>query len=181
MTMIDTGTVTSSRRRKRKVLSPEEMLASFRTDGATAEEAREAAHDCIFAYVPLKDEGLHGLIMSLVDDALARKVKDPRPATDRAASEAVKQAAVETIRQGFEAKVEAEVTIRLLEWVTPNGKPLAECTGKHCARLSRRCGSFFRELADRLSPSETVGGHYSEWMLQELAKIHRLIGPRAER
>jgi hypothetical protein len=161
------------------------MLASFRSPTVSAAEVRELVHNHILANAEFEDEAERAFVMWLVDDALARKVKDPKPAPERRAAkakaEAEKQHIGESLRRGFEDRIETEVTIRLLEYVTPYGKPLAECTGAECKRLGRRFGSFFGELGDRLTPGETVGAHFPEAALQAIAETHRLVGPRSTR
>jgi hypothetical protein len=170
MTMIDTGTIVT-RRRKRKVLSPEETLATFRTDGASAAEVREAAQNHVVALAAdIKDEAGRNFIAWLTEKALAREVKDPKPATDRAASEALKQTVTETMRQKFEAKVEAEA-IRLLEHVTPNGTKLGDCTGAQCRKL----GGWYLEIAKRLNPSDHVRNHLDDTELLAIAARYRVI------
>lgn len=183
MTMIEPGTGSSkSRRRKQKrAPSPEEMLANFRAQSASAAEVRELAHNHILANSEFEDEATRAFNMWSVDGWLALKVKDPKPEAERRATEAVREQITETLRQGFEQKVEAEATIRLLEYLTPYGKAIGDCTGAECQRLSRRFGSFFSELAKRITRGEMVRAHLSEAELQEIAKTHRLIGPRAMR
>jgi hypothetical protein len=164
-----------------RVLSREEFIAKLRKDdpSANAETIRQRYE--MHCRACIEDDQTLALVMPYVIEGLRRDVKDPKPATDRRAADAVKQQIAETLRKGFEEKVEAEATIRLLEWVTPYNRPLSDCTGAECKRLGRRLGSFFTELGNRLTPSETVGAHFPEAALQAIAKVHRLIGPRATR
>jgi hypothetical protein len=184
MTTIDTSTDTAPRvrRGKRKhVMSPEEMLASFRSPTASAAEVRELVHNHIIEVSEFENEAERAFVLWLCDSDLARRVKDPKSARAKAEAEAVKQQVTAALQRGHEELVETEATRRLLDWLTPYGRPLWQCTGAECARLGRRLGGFFAELAKRLTPGETVGAHFSESGLQEFAKPYRLIGPRATR
>jgi hypothetical protein len=165
MTTIDTSTDTAPRvrRGKRKhVMSPEEMLASFRHPGASAAEVREAAHNHIVTNSVFEDEATRAFNMWAFDGFLALKVKDFKPAPERRAAkakaEATKEQVAETLRRGFEKKIEEAATIRLLEHVTPNGLKLADCTGAMCRNL----GGWYSAVSKRLNPRDHVGNHLDE-------------------
>jgi hypothetical protein len=187
MTLIDVGSAPKVRRRRKRkqVMSPEEKLAGFRSPTASAAEVRELVQNHILSVSEFENEEERAFVMWFVASDLARKVKDPKPEPDRRAAkaeaEAAKQGVVEILGRRDEERIETEATARLLEWVTPYNRPLKDCTGAECARLGRRLGGFFAELAKRLTPGETVGAHFSEFALQEFAKPYRLIGPRATR
>jgi hypothetical protein len=185
-TSTDTGT-TTGRRRTKRTRTPQEMLEGFRTDNpkASAIELREIVRQYIAERAVFEDTETNGLNFYLVERDLAREFKDkpsPEYAREKAAARAaLREQLVQTIARADEERVEAIVTIRLLEYETTYGKPIGDCTGAECARLSRRYGSFFAELSKRITRSETVRAHLSENELQAIARTHRLIGEKAAR
>ncbi len=52
----------------------------------------------------------------------------------------------------------------LLETVMPNGKPLAECTGKECAKF----GGWLSKIAAKIRPADKVGAVLSEVQVRKL-------------
>jgi hypothetical protein len=178
--------VGTSRRRRIHIATPEETLANFRQQHPTADaaELREIARQYILASTVFEDLAANNFTMWLVDKALARTIKDepreidPTKAAERAA---LKQQLIESMARADAERIEAEVTIRLLEYETPYGKQLGDCTGAECTRLSRRYGGFFAELGKRITRSEVVRAHLTETELQAIARTHRLIGEKAAR
>jgi hypothetical protein len=97
----------------------------------------------------------------------ARTPRKPRARIDPEAEGQVEA----QIKAKDDERIEAEVTIRLLDFVTPNGKRLADCTGAQCRKL----GGFFAEVAKRLQPRDHVGEHLHEDELQSIARTYRII------
>jgi hypothetical protein len=175
-TSSDTGTRQSRRRQKYADETGEETLARLRKESpdVSAAELREIARHYVI------DHPSSNFTMWLVE-ALAQVIRD-KPSQEKAAERAARgKQLIATMAEAHEEIVEIQASIRLLEWVTPYGRPLSECTGAECKRLSRRFGSFFDELSKRLTPGETVGAHFPEAALQAIARTHRLIGERATR
>lgn len=186
------ATKTSRRRQHREPYTVEQTLAILREDNpkASAAELRLIAHQWILDRVVFEDEDTRVFVMGLVDGDLHRRIKDPSPTPaqreiSRVERTTLRQKTVETLKQKdeqrIEAKVEAEITIRMLDYQTTYGKALGDCTGAECDRLSRRYGDFFFELAKRITRSETVRAHLTEEELRAIAKTHRLIGEKATR
>jgi len=176
-----------SRRQRTSVPKPEAILASFRerNPDATAAELREIARQYVVENTEFEDIAARTFTLWLVDRALARTITDEKSQSERdvarAERVALKQQLIETMAKADEQRIEVEVTIRLLEYATPYGKQLGDCTGAECTRLSRRYGSFFAELGKRITRSETVRAHLTETELQAIARTHRLIGEKAAR
>lgn len=183
MTMIDTGAEPG---RQQREPGPEDRIRELRREYPLASAAQIRAHYKTWARPQIALEAEHEL-MRIVDDWLLRYVPDERPARrqrteeEREAAKEERRALAERIKAADDARIEIEVKIRLLEWQTTYGKPLADCTGAECLRLSRRYGPFFAEIAKRLNPSDKVRNHLSETELQAIALAHRLIGPEALR
>src|SRR6185295_8094433 len=152
---------------------------------SNAAELREIVRQWIIESTEFEDAAARNFIMWLVDKALARTIADEKPESEREQARAeriaLKRQLVETLAKADEQRIEAEVNIRLLEYATPYGKQLGDCTGAECTRLSRRYGSFFAELGKRITRSETVRAHLTEVELQAIARTHRLIGEKAAR
>lgn len=176
-----------NRRKRTSVPKPEEVLASFRerNPDANAAELREIARQYVAENTEFEDIAARNFTMWLVDRALARTITDEKSQSEREVARvekaALKRQLIETMAKADEQRIEAEVNIRLLEYATPYGKQLGDCTGAECTRLSRRFGSFFAELGKRITRSETVRAHLSETELQAIARTHRLIGEKAAR
>lgn len=184
----DTTTDTpTARTRRTRISTPQEMLARFRTDNPTASaiELREIARQYIAERAVFEDIAVNNLNTYLIEKALAREIKEqPSPDVERekaAERAAMKEQLVQAMARADEERIEAIVTVRLLEYETPYGKPLGDCTGAECARLSRRFGGFFAELSKRITRAETVRAHLTENELQAIARTHRLIGEKATR
>jgi hypothetical protein len=183
----DTDIGTIGRRRRARGITPEETLANFRKQNpdATSTELREIARQYVVANTVFEDLAANNFTMWLVDKALARSIKDepsPEIAREKAAERAaLKQQLIEAMGRADEERIETIITVRLLEYETPYGKALGDCTGAECARLSRRYGGFFSELSKRITRAETVRAHLTESELQAIATTHRLIGEKAAR
>lgn len=183
----DTTTATTSRARRNRTPTPQEMLDRFRSDNPEvgAIELREIVRQFIVEKNVFKDLAANNLMLYLIDKALRREIKEtPLPEIERkkaAERAALKDQLVQTISRADEERIEAIVTTRLLEYETPYGKAIGDCTGAECARLSRRYGGFFAELSKRITRAETVRAHLTETELQAIARTHRLIGEKATR
>lgn len=66
-------------------------------------------------------------------------------------------------------KVESRAKIIFMQMIAPNGKILADCTGKECSKF----GGFFSAVGKEVKPTETVGGALSEQQLVALWRKHR--------
>lgn len=184
---VETGVETAARRRRPHTPTPQEMLASFRKQhpDADAAELRRIAQQHIAERSEFEDLATKNFNMWCVEGHLARAIKD-EPSPEEAAAKTAERAALkEQLLQAVERadaeRIESIVTIRLLEYETPYGKKLGDCTGAECERLSRRYGSFFAELSKRITRSEMVRAHLTESELQAIALTHRLIGEKAAR
>jgi hypothetical protein len=187
---VETNVGTNQRRRGRETATPEETLARLRTENpdATAVELREVAWHYILENF-CKSVAARNFTRWMLEPGLFRNIKEPPPPAaeqERARAQRIEQERqiTETIARGHERKViEAaiDLNIHMLEYETPYGKQLGDCTGAECDRLSRRYGDFFAELAKRITRSETVRAHLSETELQAIARTHRLIGEKAAR
>lgn len=185
------ATNTSPQRRRRQLESARDFLARLRAGfpGDTPEQIAER-------YVS------HVREMNLFDDAqqeiyvldplrewilatIAAEVRKPKPASPevrekrRAQREAIVKAIASKVEKKVEDRAQELFEVRLLEYQTIYGKPLARCTGAECSRLGHRYGEFFAEIAKRLRPSEHVEAHLSEAELQAIAQVHYLLGPKA--
>jgi hypothetical protein len=198
MTILEPGPAPRARRR---VVTPRDFIKQLQTRYPTesAAQIRERYKQQIRDNVLFDDRATEALAMGPLDEWLAVNVSGTgilppasasassprarREATpqDRKEAAQVKETLVAEIVHEHTAVVEAEVSIRLLEYQTTYGKPLADCTGAECRRLSVRYGGFFAELAKRLRPADHVGVHLTEVELQAIARSHRLIGPKADR
>jgi hypothetical protein len=183
--LLDTTPATSSRRQRReRIVSPrdfiKELQALFPDD--SPEEICEQYRQHVREKTRFDDLAIEALVMGPLDEWLKANVggaRRRRAAPERSAQ--AKEMLIGEMAQRHAALVEAEATIRLLEYQTTYGKALGDCTGAECRRLSVRYGDFFAELAKRLRPSDHVGQHLSEAELQAIARTHRLIGPNADR
>lgn len=183
-----TTTLESPRQRQRRNRTgyPHELVARLRREHpkAPADQIRRLYREHVLDLTAFNDPDVEGWVMVPLDAWLLINVRDPaapREPGERAARAAEKEALVETIKRGHQRVVEAEAAVRLLEYVLPNGKTIGDCTGLQCQKLSRRHGSFFAELAKRITRGERVRVHLSEVELQEIARNHSVIGPGAYR
>jgi hypothetical protein len=186
-TSVETGVETTARRRRPHIPTPQEMLASFRRQhpDADAVELRRIAQQHIAERAEFEDIATKNFAMWCIEGHLARAIKD-EPSPEEAAAKAAernaqKEQLAAAIARADAERIDAIVTIRLLEYETPYGKKLGDCTGAECERLSRRYGSFFAELSKRITRSEMVRAHLTESELQAIATTHRLIGEKATR
>ncbi len=67
-------------------------------------------------------------------------------------------------RTAVEARMTAQVRVRLLDLTLPNGKTLRHATGADCAKA----GGFYAEVAKHLKPTEVVDRHLTEANLQDI-------------
>jgi hypothetical protein len=65
---------------------------------------------------------------------------------------------LEIVKAKIIARIKAEAEKITLDLLMPNGKPLRDCTGDDCAHF----GGWYRRLATRVGPLQTVGGVLSE-------------------
>lgn len=184
---METGITTSSapRSRRRQRLDARDQVKKLRAEfpKANAAQIAELYKARVRELVVFDDDDIEAEIMGVVDDWLSLNVKDPRkpPTQKHEGNKIQRRALVDKIAQVDEARIETAIKIRLLDWLTPYGKKLADCTGAECTRLSKRYGPFLAEIAKRLHPSEHVRNHLSERELQAMAATHRLVGPEAIR
>jgi hypothetical protein len=73
-----------------------------------------------------------------------------------------------SVKSAIKKKVETGIKIALLQMEMPNGKKLSNCTGRECAQLSTKVGSWLERVAAKLKPSEIVGDKLSESDLRRL-------------
>lgn len=187
--MIDTGTTTGAGRRRRRDVRPEEQVRRLQGEypKASPAQVRELYKSRLRELVLFDTDAIEFEVMTIVDEWLLRHVTDPAPKSTRSTPEQRqarkrdRDVLVTKIRAADEQRIETAIKVRLLEWMTPYGKKLRDCTGAECLRLSRRCGPFFGEIAKRLAPRDHVGNHLSERELEAIAMTHRLIGPDALR
>lgn len=70
----------------------------------------------------------------------------------------------EKIRQ----RIVEQAQIMLSDMLMPNGKRLAECTGKECQSLGIAVGGWLGRVARKVKPDQAVGEALSEEQLREL-------------
>ncbi len=58
--------------------------------------------------------------------------------------------------------IDAAPKIALLGMIMPNGKPLAECTGKECEDMGPRIGGWLMRISVEVGPDKMVGDVLSE-------------------
>lgn len=113
---------------------------------------------------PQKDQLIHTMIVywhsnawnSLMDDrskVTALRITDPKKVAAKA-------------KAVVEAVVEAKARQLLLDVVTPNGKPLKECSGKELTHM----GSWMSKIGAAIKPNQIVGKVLNE------AQVRRLSG-----
>jgi hypothetical protein len=193
-TNLDPASQPRQRPRRVRVLAPREFIKLLQTQypDDPPEAICEHYKKRVRLSVLFDDRAAETLVMRPLEEWLQNNVagagtadtKPPRNAlTPEQRAEAVetRDALVDQIARKYEELIEAEVTTRLLEYQTTYGKPLGDCTGAECQRLSRRYGAFFAEIGKRLNPHDHVRQHLSEAELQAIARQHRLLGPKADR
>jgi hypothetical protein len=184
-------------RKRVRLRSPREFIDHLRIEqpNATADELIRRYMTQVREHSIFDDAAWEILVLDPLEEWLRANVtgapavaiaarKAANGARERTPAERERRAAltksiVEKIAKEDQQRIEMVVTVRLLEYQTTYGKPLGDCTGSECARLSRRYGAFFAEVAKRLLPAERVRGHLSELELQSIARSYRLIGPGA--
>lgn len=189
---LDPGKEPTPRRRRTRILTPREFIKKLWAEypTASAEDIGEHYKRHLRVNTVFDGPAVEALAMqpleewlrdNVVEGGTTRRPRAPRSPEEQAQRAQAKEALVATIAEHHEALVEAEVGIRLLEYQTTYGKPLGDCTGAECQRLSLRYGAFFAEVAKRLHRSDHVRQHLTEAELQAIARSHRLIGPTAGR
>lgn len=184
--------------KKIRVVEPRDFIARLRAQypGENDDAIRERYKQHVCERAMFDDSAIKRLVMAPLDEWLKSVLDKAPPATplpaapapkpkrsktveEREQARAATNAIVGEIAKRDEKRIEREVTIRLLEYQTTYEKPLGDCTGAECRRLSIRYGVFFAEIAKRLRPSDHVRHHLTEAELQAIAVTHRLIGPKA--
>lgn len=81
----------------------------------------------------------------------AKVVREDRRTRERDVSDAIK-------------KQEEKIVAKLLDFITPNGKKLRNCTGSQCATF----GGWFIKVSKAVKPDQRVGDVLDEEKLKEL-------------
>jgi hypothetical protein len=98
-----------------------------------------------------------------------RVIRDP---ASRAARQKTETAVAGQMKSELREKIIGAANLMLLALVLPNGKKLADCTGRECRALSKKTGSWLKKIADKIKPDERVGDRLSE------ADVRKLYGKR---
>lgn len=179
----ETLTSTTEKPRHRRRLDARDQVKRLRAEfpKANAAQLSELYKARVRELVVFDDAEVEAEIIGIIDDWLSRNVKDTPPAARKPLNKTKTRALVHKIAEADEQRIETAIKIRLLDWLTPYGRKLADCTGAECGRLSKRYGPFLGEIAKRLHPRDHVRNHLSERELQAIAATHRLVGPEALR
>jgi hypothetical protein len=74
--------------------------------------------------------------------------------------------AVAIMKTKIKKRIAEEARLLLLDLITPNGKPLRNCTGQECRAL----GSWYAQLGQKVPANKTVGNCLSENQVYRLWK-----------
>jgi hypothetical protein len=136
--------------------------------------------------LPARDDDPDGyarLVIAPLRELLPHPRPKPTPAQrdaavkKRAESAARTRAIVEKFRAIDDDRIEAIVSVRLLEYQMMNGRALGDLTGAQCRQHADSYGGFLGVLAERLTPRERVRNHFTEVTLQALARQHKVSLP----
>lgn len=173
-TMIVHATGRDQKRAKDKTLT--EFIDELRADNPDVprERLRQIALSDLRTRF-LTDDGWETVIVKLIEEGLRIHVRERRPRAVRPSMKEQRSRIKQDMRQRFDDRVEELVSIRLLGYATLlEGKPLGDCTGADCKKLSIRDRDFYAEIAKRLRPGEHVRNHLSEAELQAIYRDCRL-------
>jgi hypothetical protein len=175
-----TGTDTSSRRRRtRRPKTPFEFIDELKRDnvGATFATLRVLAMKEV-REATLVDDHMTNVVFDYIRLGINERFPDvrrrPVPTLTRQERQDQRARTLDRMGDRLEQVIEARADLRMLEYITLIGKPLAECTGADCRKMATRDRDFYAEIARRLRPGERVGKHLSEDELQAIRRDCRL-------
>jgi hypothetical protein len=176
-TTTSTEKTTSRRRSAQKTRkTPFQFLDELRLNnvGFTAMQLRTVAMKAVREST-LVDEEMEHVVFDFIRLGINARIADKRarrstPSLSVIERQEQRARTKDHMRARLDEHIEGRVQMRLLDYVTLIGKPLAECTGSDCRKMATRDRDFYAELARRLRPGERVGKHLSE---VELQAIHR--------
>jgi hypothetical protein len=167
-TDIDTG-VRGAKRQSWKAANPRELLKRVIDDNPGAD--REGLLHLFRDQMWQEDEA-EEYVDTIIEYWFANNYHSlvgPLPALPR--SREARSRTVE-LAQEIKAKVKAKILERaaivLSDMVLPNGKRLADCTGRECLSMSGALGGLIAKIADKVKPSQVVGQVLTEQQLQDM-------------
>lgn len=88
----------------------------------------------------------------------------PRPGDEKrkAAAQKARIEKQEKIREAVRERIEEKAEALLLEWITPNGKAVGDCTGAEIRQFGNKVAPWLAKIATRVKPSEIVRNVLSE-------------------
>lgn len=174
-TTTDTDTTPNRPRARTKRLTLADWITRLRDEnpGAKAADLRAIAAAEVSTHTRT-DYAFRSVHEQLIADAIRIHITDPREPRMASTTAEERAAAAALMRQGLNEVIEARAALVLMEFITESGKPLGECTGAECRKLSVRSRDFYAEIAKRLTPGEHVKNHLTEPELQAIWRVSRL-------
>lgn len=158
---VDTGTY-GAKRQSWKQANPRDLLKRIVDEMGSAPEADVRAHvfDAVLdGHVP--GDHLTAIIDYWFDNTYRALTFTPKAPEKIKAQKAAQKRQFEEIKEVVKARA---TRMALLEMTMPNRKPLAECTGKDCAKA----GGWLAKIAAKIKPNEKVGAVLSETQVRKI-------------
>ena len=162
MTYIDHGTTGAYRQTWRKG-NPRSLLETIIANNAKANEKR--IHELFWREIEDDKQLLRACVEYWLDNnyhSLTREMAGLPKTTNKPSKPTV--AAVRVVKEHIRERIAHEARLALLDWIMPNEKRLADCTGKECTKI----GGWLAALAKRVPPRKTVGESLSEQQVFEI-------------
>ena len=162
MTMVDTGT-TGAKRQSWHAANPRDLLKQLveRHPNWNKERLLREFTDNVVDNRKYMDAIIEYWFANNYHSLVERP---PQPSAHKAR----KERSVGALTMEIEAAVERKAEIKLLEMIMPNGKPLRDCTGGECIKLSSKIGGWLLRISKRVSKNQTVGEALNETQVREL-------------
>lgn len=160
MTMMDTG-VTGAKRQSWKEANPRELLKRLAEDNPSWSKER------LFQAFVDQVMGNKGYLDTIVEYWFANNFHSllERPSN---ANERARSSRVEGIKANLAEHITRHAEMLLLEMQMPNGKPLRDCTGAECLKLSSAVGGWLLRVSKRIGSDQTVGSALTENEVREM-------------
>lgn len=165
---VDVG-VRGAKRQSWKQANPRELLKRVIDDNPGSD--REALLH-IFRNQLWREDDAEDYVDTIVEYWFANNYHSlvgPAPIAPRSRESRARTAEIaQDIKARVRAKILERATIVLSDMMLPNGKRLADCSGKECAQMGSAIGGLMGRVAQLVKPKQTVGQVLTEAQLQEL-------------
>lgn len=118
-----------------------------------------------------REEGAEEYVDTIIEYWFANNYHSlvgPQPAFTQAQSRTRSADVVRALRERVQAKIVERANIVLSDMVLPNGKRLADCSGKECAQMGAALGGLIGRIAQHVKPKQIVGAVLTEVQLQDM-------------